>query len=126
MRSDAMKTGSTKIPHRSLFKALGLTDEEIRRPMIGVVCAKNDIIPGHIHLDKIAEAVQAGIRMAGGTPFVFPAIGVCDGIAMGHSGMKYSLISREHIADSVEIMAMHILLMHWFLFQTAIKSYPAC
>lgn len=106
MRSDAMKTGSTKIPHRSLFKALGLTDEEIRRPMIGVVCAKNDIIPGHIHLDKIAEAVQAGIRIAGGTPFVFPAIGVCDGIAMGHSGMKYSLISREHIADSVEIMAM--------------------
>ncbi|WP_312043879.1 dihydroxy-acid dehydratase [Anaerotignum sp.] len=106
MRSDAMKTGSTKIPHRSLFKALGLTDEEIRRPMIGVVCAKNDIIPGHVHLDKIAEAVQAGIRIAGGTPFVFPAIGVCDGIAMGHSGMKYSLISREHIADSVEIMAM--------------------
>ena len=106
MRSDAMKTGSTKIPHRSLFKALGLTDEEIRRPMIGVVCAKNEIIPGHIHLDKVAEAVQAGIRMAGGTPFVFPAIGVCDGIAMGHSGMRYSLISREHIADSVEIMAM--------------------
>ncbi len=106
MRSDAMKTGQTKIPHRSLFKALGLTDEEIRRPMIGVVCAKNDIIPGHIHLDKIAEAVQAGIRMAGGTPFVFPAIGVCDGIAMGHTGMRYSLISREHIADSVEIMAM--------------------
>jgi len=106
MRSDAMKTGSTKIPHRSLFKALGLTDEEIRRPMIGVVCAKNDIIPGHVHLDKIADAVQAGIRIAGGTPFVFPAIGVCDGIAMGHSGMKYSLISREHIADSVEIMAM--------------------
>lgn len=106
MRSDAMKTGSTKIPHRSLFKALGLIDEEIRRPMIGVVCAKNDIIPGHSHLDKIAEAVQAGIRMAGGTPFVFPAIGVCDGIAMGHTGMRYSLISREHIADSVEIMAM--------------------
>ena len=106
MRSDAMKTGQTKIPHRSLFKALGLTDEEIKRPMIGVVCAKNDIIPGHVHLDKIAEAVQAGIRMAGGTPFVFPAIGVCDGIAMGHSGMRYSLISREHIADSVEIMAM--------------------
>ncbi|NCC15674.1 MAG: dihydroxy-acid dehydratase [Clostridia bacterium] len=106
MRSDAMKTGQTKIPHRSLFKALGLTDEEIRRPMIGVVCAKNEIIPGHIHLDKIAEAVQAGVRMAGGTPFIFPAIGVCDGIAMGHGGMKYSLISREHIADSVEIMAM--------------------
>ncbi|MDD4844287.1 MAG: dihydroxy-acid dehydratase [Anaerotignum sp.] len=106
MRSDAMKTGPTKIPHRSLFKALGLTDEEIRRPMIGVVCAQNDIIPGHIHLDKVADAVEAGIRMAGGTPLKFPAIGVCDGIAMGHSGMKYSLISREHIADSVEIMAM--------------------
>lgn len=106
MRSDAMKTGPTKLPHRSLFKALGLTDEEIKRPMIGVVCAKNDIIPGHSHLDKIAEAVQAGIRMAGGTPFVFPTIGVCDGIAMGHSGMKYSLISREHIVDSIEIMAM--------------------
>ena len=106
MRSDVMKTGPTKIPHRSLFKALGLTDEEIRRPMIGVVCAQNDIIPGHIHLDKVADAVQAGIRMAGGTPLKFPAIGVCDGIAMGHGGMKYSLISREHIADSVEIMAM--------------------
>ncbi|MFV0313496.1 MAG: dihydroxy-acid dehydratase [Anaerotignum sp.] len=106
MRSDAMKTGPTKLPHRSLFKALGLTDEEIKRPMIGVVCAKNEIIPGHSHLDKIAEAVQAGIRMAGGTPFVFPTIGVCDGIAMGHSGMKYSLISREHIVDSIEIMAM--------------------
>lgn len=106
MRSDVMKTGSKKIPHRSLFKALGLTDEEIKRPMIGIVCAQNDIIPGHIYLDRIAEAVKDGVRIAGGTPFVFPAIGVCDGIAMGHDGMHYSLISREHIADSVEIMAM--------------------
>lgn len=106
MRSDQMKSGIERIPHRSLFKALGLTDEEIRRPMIGIVNAQNDIIPGHLHLDDIAEAVKAGIRMAGGTPFQFPAIGVCDGIAMGHEGMKYSLISREHIADSVEIMAM--------------------
>jgi len=106
MRSDQMKKGITRIPHRSLFKALGLTDEEIRRPMIGIVNAQNDIIPGHLHLDDIVEAVKAGVRMAGGTPFVFPAIGVCDGIAMGHEGMRYSLISREHIADSVEIMAM--------------------
>jgi len=106
MRSDQMKKGITRIPHRSLFKALGLTDEEIRRPMIGIVNSQNDIIPGHLHLDDIAEAVKAGVRMAGGTPFQFPAIGVCDGIAMGHEGMKYSLISREHIADSVEIMAM--------------------
>lgn len=106
MRSDQMKTGITRIPHRSLFKALGLTDEEIRRPMIGIVNAQNDIIPGHLHLNDITEAVKAGVRMAGGTPFQFPAIGVCDGIAMGHEGMKYSLISREHIADSVEIMAM--------------------
>ncbi|HCT64307.1 MAG TPA: dihydroxy-acid dehydratase [Lachnospiraceae bacterium] len=106
MRSDDMKTGATKIPHRSLFKALGLTDEEIRRPMIGIVSAKNEIIPGHIYLDRIADAVKDGVRIAGGTPFVFPAIGVCDGIAMGHDGMHYSLISREHIADSVEIMAM--------------------
>ena len=106
MRSDAMKKGNTKIPHRSLFKALGLADEEIKRPMIGIVCAQNEIIPGHMYLDRIAEAVKTGVRIAGGTPFVFPAIGVCDGIAMGHAGMKYSLISREHIADSVEIMAM--------------------
>lgn len=106
MRSDQMKAGITRIPHRALFKALGLTDEEIRRPMIGIVNSQNDIIPGHLHLDDIVEAVKAGVRMAGGTPFQFPAIGVCDGIAMGHEGMKYSLISREHIADSVEIMAM--------------------
>ena len=105
MRSDLMKTGVDRIPHRALFRALGLTDEELSRPIIGVVSAKNEIIPGHMHLDKIAEAVKAGIRMAGGTPVEFPAIGVCDGIAMNHEGMFYSLPSREHIADSVEIMA---------------------
>lgn len=106
MRSDQMKAGVTRIAHRSLFKALGLTDEEMRRPMIGIVNSQNDIIPGHKHLGDVAEAVEAGIRMSGGTPFKFPTIGVCDGIAMGHEGMKYSLISREHIADSIEIMAM--------------------
>lgn len=105
MRSDLMKKGVDRIPHRSLFRALGLTDEELERPIIGVVSAKNEIIPGHMHLDKIAEAVKAGIRMAGGTPIEFPAIGVCDGIAMNHEGMFFSLPSREHIADSIEIMA---------------------
>ena len=101
-----MKKGIEKAPHRSLFKAMGYTDEEIKRPMIGVVNSKNEIVPGHIHLDTIAEAVKAGIRMAGGTPLEFPTIGVCDGIAMNHEGMKYSLSSRELIADSVEVMAM--------------------
>lgn len=106
MYSDYVKKGVEKTPHRSLFKAAGFTDEEISRPLIGVVSAKNEVIPGHIHLDKIAEAVKTGIRIAGGTPIEFPAIGVCDGIAMGHTGMKYSLASRELIADSIEAMAM--------------------
>ena len=106
MRSDLMKKGLERAPHRSLFKAMGYTDEEIARPMIGVVNSANEIIPGHIHLDIIAEDVKAGIRMAGGTPVEFPVIGVCDGIAMGHDGMKFSLASRELIADSIEIMAM--------------------
>lgn len=105
MRSDAMKKGLERAPHRSLFKAMGYTDEEISRPLIGVVNSANEIIPGHIHLDLIAADVKAGIRMAGGTPVAFPAIGVCDGIAMGHRGMKYSLASRELIADSIEVMA---------------------
>lgn len=105
MRSDLMKKGVERIPHRALFYALGFTDEELKRPIIGVVNAHNEIIPGHMHLDDIAEAVKAGIRMAGGTPVEFPAVGVCDGIAMNHEGMFYSLPSREHIADSVEIMA---------------------
>jgi len=106
MRSDLMKKGVERAPHRSLFKSMGYTDEEIARPLIGVVNSANEIVPGHIHLDTICEAVKSGIRMAGGTPVEFPVIGVCDGIAMGHRGMKYSLASRELIADSVEIMAM--------------------
>ena len=106
MRSDAMKKGLEKAGHRSLFKAMGYTDDEINRPIIGVANSKNEIIPGHVNLDKIAEAVKAGIRSAGGTPVEFSTIGVCDGIAMNHLGMKYSLGSRELIADSVEIMAM--------------------
>ena len=105
IRSDLTKKGLEKAPHRSLFKALGLTDEEMSRPLVGIVNSKNDIIPGHINLDKIAEAVKAGVRLAGGTPMEFQTIGVCDGIAMNHTGMKYSLGSREIIADSVEIMA---------------------
>jgi dihydroxy-acid dehydratase len=100
-----MKKGVEKAPHRSLFKSMGFTDEEIARPMIGIANSANEIIPGHIHLDRIAEAVKAGVRMAGGTPIEFNTIGVCDGIAMNHEGMKYSLCSRELIADSVEIMA---------------------
>ncbi|MDH3851724.1 MAG: dihydroxy-acid dehydratase, partial [Deltaproteobacteria bacterium] len=105
MRSDIMKKGVEKAPHRSLFKSMGFTDEEIARPMVGIANSANEIIPGHIHLDRIAEAVKAGVRMAGGTPIEFNTIGVCDGIAMNHEGMKYSLCSRELIADSVEIMA---------------------
>lgn len=105
MRSDQMKTGLERAQHRSLFKAMGYTDEELKRPLIGVVNSFNEIIPGHIHLRQVVEAVKAGIRMAGGTPIEFGCIGVCDGIAMNHLGMRYSLASRELIADSVEIMA---------------------
>ena len=106
MRSDIVKKGLDKAPHRSLFKAIGLTDDEINRPLVGIVNSQNDIVPGHIHLDDIAEAVKAGVLASGGTPLEFPAIGICDGIAMGHIGMKYSLASRELIADSVEAMTM--------------------
>lgn len=105
MKSDNAKKGNARAPHRSLFYAMGYTDEELERPLIGVCCAKNEIIPGHIELDRISDAVKAGIRMAGGTPIEFPAIGVCDGIAMGHEGMKYSLVTRELIADSIECVA---------------------
>lgn len=106
LRSHAVTRGVERAPNRSLFYAMGYTEEELSRPLIGVVSAHSEIVPGHIHLDKIAEAVKAGVRMAGGTPILIPAIGVCDGIAMGHIGMKYSLASRELIADSVETMAM--------------------
>jgi len=106
MRSDAMKKGLERAPHRSLFKAMGLTDEELDRPFIGIANSANEVIPGHIHLHRIAQAAKEGIRMAGATPLEFSTIGICDGIAMGHEGMKYSLGSRELIADSVEVMAM--------------------
>ena len=106
MRSDVIKKGAPAAPNRSLLYALGYTKEELERPLIGVVCSYNEIVPGHMNLDKIAEAVKAGIRAAGGTPVEFPAIAVCDGIAMGHVGMKYSLVTRDLIADSTEAMAM--------------------
>lgn len=106
MLSDNIKSGVNRAPHRSLLKSMGLTDEEIARPLIGVVNSQNEVVPGHVHLDKIASAVKDGVRMAGGTPIEFPAIGVCDGLAMGHEGMRYSLASREIIADSCETMAL--------------------
>lgn len=104
-KSDNVCKGVERAPHRSLFYASGYTDEELALPLVGVICAKNELIPGHIELDRISEAVKAGVRMAGGTPVEFPAIGVCDGIAMGHEGMKYSLVTRELIADSIECIA---------------------
>ena len=106
MRSDAVTKGMQQAPHRSLFNALGLTKEDLNKPLVGIVCSYNEIVPGHMNLDKIADAVKLGVAMAGGTPIQFPAIAVCDGIAMGHSGMKYSLVTRDLIADSTECMAM--------------------
>ena len=106
MRSDAVRKGMQQAPHRSLFNALGMTKEEMERPLVGIVSSYNEIVPGHMNLDKITEAVKLGVAMAGGTPVVFPAIAVCDGIAMGHIGMKYSLVTRDLIADSTEAMAM--------------------
>ena len=105
MRSDAVKTGTQQAPHRSLFNALGMTKEEMDRPLVGIVSSYNEIVPGHMNLDKITQAVKLGVAMAGGTPVMFPAIAVCDGIAMGHVGMKYSLGTRDMIADSTEAMA---------------------
>ena len=106
MRSDAVKTGTQQAPHRSLFNALGMTKEEMDRPLVGIVSSYNEIVPGHMNLDKITQAVKLGVAMAGGTPVMFPAIAVCDGIAMGHVGMKYSLVTRDLIADSTEAMVM--------------------
>ena len=106
MKSDNVKSGTQQAPHRSLFNALGFTEEERKRPMIGIVSSYNEIVPGHMNLDKIVEAVKMGVAMAGGMPVVFPAIAVCDGIAMGHIGMKYSLVTRDLIADSTECMAI--------------------
>ena len=106
MKSDAVKKGIQQAPHRSLFNALGMTKEELERPLVGIVSSYNEIVPGHMNLDKIVSAVKQGVAMAGGTPIVFPAIAVCDGIAMGHIGMKYSLVTRDLIADSTEAMAI--------------------
>ncbi|MDR2602392.1 MAG: dihydroxy-acid dehydratase [Spirochaetaceae bacterium] len=106
MKSDAVKKGRAKAPHRSLFKALGFIDEEFEKPLIGIAVSKSEIVPGHIHLDAVAERAADGVRMAGGVPVQFPVIGVCDGIAMGHDGMRYSLVTRELIADSIECMAL--------------------
>ena len=106
MRSDAVRKGMQQAPHRSLFNALGMTEEEMNKPLVGIVSSYNEIVPGHMNLDKIVEAVKLGVAMGGGTPVVFPAIAVCDGIAMGHVGMKYSLVTRDLIADSTECMAM--------------------
>lgn len=106
MKSDAVKSGIQQAPHRSLFNALGITEEELSKPLVGIVCSYNEIVPGHMNLDKIANAVKMGVAMAGGTPIMFPAIAICDGIAMGHIGMKYSLVTRDLIADSTEAMAL--------------------
>jgi dihydroxy-acid dehydratase len=106
MKSDAVKKGIATAPQRSLFNALGLTEEELQKPLVGIVSSYNEIVPGHMNIDKIVEAVKMGVAMAGGTPIVFPAIAVCDGIAMGHTGMKYSLVTRDLIADSTECMAL--------------------
>ena len=106
MKSDNVKSGMQQAPHRSLFNALGMTQEEMKKPLVGIVSSYNEIVPGHMNLDKIVNAVKLGVAMAGGTPVVFPAIAVCDGIAMGHIGMKYSLVTRDLIADSTEAMAI--------------------
>lgn len=105
MKSDSVRVGMQQAPHRSLFNALGMTEEEMKKPLVGIVSSYNEIVPGHMNIDKIVEAVKLGVAMAGGTPVVFPAIAVCDGIAMGHIGMKYSLVTRDLIADSTECMA---------------------
>lgn len=106
MKSETLKFGTHNAPHRALYHALGLTDEEMQRPLVGIVSSYNEIVPGHMNIDKIVDAVKIGVAMAGGTPIVFPAIAVCDGIAMGHTGMKYSLVTRDLIADSTEAMAL--------------------
>ena len=134
MKSDNVKSGMQQAPHRSLFNALGFTEEEMKKPMVGIVSSYNEIVPGHMNLDKIVNAVKLGVAEAGGVPVVFPAIAVCDGIAMGHIGMKYSLVTRDLIADSTEAMAMahqippsvwhsHISSMHLSWFQTVIKTF---
>ncbi len=127
MRSDLMKEGPSRAPHRSLLRALGIDDLEMKRPFVAVVNSKSDYIPGHMHLDKIAEQVKAGIRNAGGVPFEFNAIGVCDGIAMNHKGMKYSLCSRELIAYSIEDDALPLHPLDAVVFIPVVtRSCPVC
>ena len=110
MISEQIINGPQNAPHRALFHALGFTEEELKRPLVGIVSSQNEIVPGHMNIDKIVEAVKLGVAMAGGTPAVFPAIAVCDGIAMGHQGMKYSLVTRERIASKPWAMAMALTL----------------
>lgn len=125
MRSDKIKVGPQAAPHRSLLYALGLTDEEIKKPLIGIVSSQNDIVPGHMNLDKIVDAVKQGVALAGGVPIVFPAIAVCDGIARGHEGMKYSLVSRELIATVPKQWLLPMLLTLWSWFRTATRTFRA-
>ena len=126
MRSDQIKKGVERAPNRSLLYALGYTEEELRRPLVGVVSSWNEIVPGHMDLDKITEAVKAGVRAAGGTPVTFPAIAVCDGIAMGHVGMKYSLVTRDLIADSTEAMVMAHQFDGLVMVPNCDKTSPVC
>jgi dihydroxyacid dehydratase/phosphogluconate dehydratase len=126
MRSDVVKKGVAKAPQRALFRALGFCDEEMDRPLVGVAVSQSDVVPGHKHLGEIAQAVCDGVRMAGGVPLRFPVIGVCDGLAMGHDGMRYSLITRELIADSIECMVWPTALTPWSLSPTETRSYRAC
>ena len=121
MKSDSVKKGMQTAPQRSLFNALGMTKEELEKPLVGIVSSYNEIVPGHMNIDKIVEAVKLGVAMAGGTPVVFPAIAVCDGIAMGHVGMKYSLVTRDLILPNVWHLLMH--LMHSLWCQTVTKMY---
>ena len=123
MLSDHVKAGMQQAPHRSLFNALGFTQEEMKKPLIGIISSYNEIVPGHMNLDKIVDAVKLGVAEAGGMPVVVPAIAVCDGIAMGHTGMKYSLVTRDLIADSTECLARGtISLMRWSASRTAIRT----
>lgn len=123
MRSDTVRKGTQQAPHRSLFNALGMTKEEMDKPLVGIVSSYNEIVPGHMNLDKIVNAVKLGVAMAGGTPVVFPAIAVCDGIAMGHVGMKYSLVTRDLIADPQRLWHWLISLMPLLWYQTVTKTY---
>ena len=125
MKSDTVRKGTQQAPHRSLFNALGMTKEEMDKPLVGIVSSYNEIVPGHMNLDKIVNAVKLGVAMAGGTPVVFPAIAVCDGIAMGHVGMKYSLVTRDLIADSQRPWHWLISSMLWPWFPTVTKTYLA-